>query len=55
MIKDITLGQYFPGDSVMHRMDARVKLLLTAVGIALGFIIVSNFMILVKNVFLHSR
>ena len=32
-----------------------LKLLLTAVGIALGFIIVSNFMILVKNVFLHSR
>ena len=38
MIKDITLGQYFPGDSVLHRMDARVKLLLTAVFIVMLFI-----------------
>lgn len=29
MIKDITLGQYFPGNSVLHRLDARVKLILT--------------------------
>lgn len=28
MIKDITIGQYFPGTSVIHRMDSRVKLLL---------------------------
>lgn len=28
MIKDITIGQYFPGDSVIHRMDPRAKLLL---------------------------
>lgn len=28
MIKDITIGQYFPGDSVIHRMDPRVKMLL---------------------------
>lgn len=28
MIKDITIGQYFPGKSVIHRMDSRVKLLL---------------------------
>ncbi|MDE7195347.1 MAG: energy-coupling factor transporter transmembrane protein EcfT, partial [Oscillospiraceae bacterium] len=28
MIKDITIGQYFPGDSVIHRLDSRVKLLL---------------------------
>lgn len=25
-IKDITLGQYFPGDTVIHRLDPRVKL-----------------------------
>ena len=29
MIKDITLGQYFPGNSVIHRLDPRVKLVLT--------------------------
>ncbi len=28
MLKDITLGQFFPGSSVLHRLDARFKLLL---------------------------
>ena len=27
MLKDITLGQYFPGTSVIHRLDPRTKLL----------------------------
>ena len=25
MLQDITLGQFFPGDSVLHRMDPRMK------------------------------
>ena len=29
MIKDITIGQYFTGHSALHRLDPRVKLLLT--------------------------
>ena len=29
MLKDITLGQYFPGDSPLHRADPRVKIILT--------------------------
>ncbi|MBO4356231.1 MAG: energy-coupling factor transporter transmembrane protein EcfT [Clostridia bacterium] len=28
MIKDITLGQYFPGNSFLHRLDPRMKLLM---------------------------
>ena len=28
MLKDITLGQYFPGDTVIHRLDPRTKLLM---------------------------
>ena len=28
MIKDITIGQYFPGNSVIHKLDPRVKLVL---------------------------
>jgi energy-coupling factor transport system permease protein len=28
MLKDITLGQYFPGTSLIHRMDPRIKLVL---------------------------
>ncbi len=39
MIKNITLGQYFPGDSVVHRMDARMKLVLVIAVIVLVFIV----------------
>ena len=28
MLKDITLGQYFPGNTVVHRLDPRTKLLM---------------------------
>lgn len=27
MLKDITLGQYFPGDTIVHRLDPRTKLI----------------------------
>ena len=27
MLKDITLGQYFPGDTLIHKLDPRTKLL----------------------------
>ncbi len=29
MIKDITIGQYFPGNSVIHKLDPRMKIVLT--------------------------
>ncbi len=29
MIRDITIGQYYPGKSVLHRLDPRVKLIAT--------------------------
>jgi energy-coupling factor transport system permease protein len=29
MIKDITLGQYYPAESVVHKLDPRVKLFAT--------------------------
>lgn len=28
MLKDITIGQYFPGESAIHRIDPRVKIVL---------------------------
>ena len=31
MLKDITLGQYFPGDTPVHRMDPRTKLILVTI------------------------
>ena len=37
MLKDITLGQYFPGDTLAHRLDARTKLILVVVYIAALF------------------
>ncbi len=27
MLKDVTLGQYFPGDSIVHRLDPRTKII----------------------------
>lgn len=38
MIKDITLGQYFPGKSMIHKLDPRVKVLLTLFNIVFIFI-----------------
>lgn len=37
MLKDITLGQYFPGNSAVHRLDPRTKLVLLVVYIAALF------------------
>ena len=38
MLKDITLGQYFPGNSVVHRLDPRTKLLMLVVYIVALFL-----------------
>ena len=38
MLRDITLGQYYPVDSVLHRMDPRTKLFGTLVYIVTLFI-----------------
>lgn len=38
MLKDITLGQYFPGNSFIHRLDPRTKLVCTMIYIATLFI-----------------
>ncbi|MDO5142883.1 MAG: energy-coupling factor transporter transmembrane component T [Eubacteriales bacterium] len=37
MLKDITIGQFFPGDSAVHRLDPRVKIVLTVVFIVMLF------------------
>ena len=37
MLKDITLGQYFPGQSLIHRLDARYKIIITTVFIVMLF------------------
>lgn len=37
MLRDITIGQYFPGDSLLHRLDPRVKIVLTLCYIVMLF------------------
>ena len=37
MLKDITLGQFFPGNTVVHRLDPRTKLILVIVYIVTLF------------------
>lgn len=38
MLKDITLGQYFPAESVIHRLDPRTKIVFTFLFIVAVFI-----------------
>lgn len=38
MLKDVTLGQYFPGDTLIHRLDPRTKLIMTILYIVLLFV-----------------
>ena len=42
MLRDITLGQYYPGNSWVHSLDARIKITATIVYIVALFI-VDNF------------
>lgn len=37
MLKDITIGQYFPGNSIVHRLDARFKIIITMIFIIMLF------------------
>lgn len=39
MTRDIALGQYFPGKSVIHRLDPRLKLILTVAFIVYIFVV----------------
>ena len=41
MLKDITLGQFFPGNSVIHRLDPRTKLVMLVAYIVALFIATS--------------
>ena len=37
MLKDITIGQYFPGNSIIHRLDPRFKIVITIIFIVMLF------------------
>jgi energy-coupling factor transport system permease protein len=42
VLKDITLGQYFPGNSPLHRLDAMMKIILSIIYLMIVFV-VQNF------------
>ncbi len=54
MLKDITLGQYFPGNSPVHRLDPRTKLIMLVVYIVALFLAVSWLSYLAVFVFLAA-
>ena len=51
MLTDITLGQYFPGNSLLHRMDARVKIVLLFFYIVGIFLFDNNWCYLMNTMF----
>jgi len=57
MLRDITLGQYYPANSIIHRLDPRVKIMLTLVYIIAIFLI-QNFegygLLLIVTIFVVS-
>lgn len=52
MLKDITIGQFFPGKSIVHRLDPRMKIILTGVFIALLFMAKSMLALSVGIIFM---
>lgn len=52
MLKDITLGQYYPGDSLIHKLDPRVKLVSTIIYIVSLFVLRNLAGFLLATVFL---
>ena len=52
MLKDITIGQYFPGESAVHRLDARVKLIITMLFVVMLFAAKGFFSLSVGVIFL---
>lgn len=52
MLRDITLGQFFPGNSPLHRMDPRVKIIWTLFYIILLFFIHNFWGFLIYGIFM---
>ena len=57
MLNNITMGQYYPVDSPVHRLDPRTKLLLTIVYIVIVFLAktLAGYVLLLGFVFFASR
>ena len=63
MIRDITIGQYYPAKSILHRLDPRVKVvstLLFLISLFLfrsipGYIIATAFLVIKSTVWLYCE
>ena len=55
MLNEITIGQYFPGRSLLHRMDPRVKLVLTFAYIFAVFVPATGRDFRLRQAFCSSR
>ena len=57
MLNNITMGQYYPVDSRVHRLDPRIKLILTIVFIVIVFIAKTflGYAVILAFVYLASR
>lgn len=52
MLKDITIGQYFPGKSVIHKMDSRFKILLDILYVVVLFATDNFYGLILAGVFI---
>lgn len=52
MLKDITIGQYFPGNSVIHRMDSRFKIVLDILYVVILFVANNFISLAVAGIFI---
>ena len=57
MLKNITMGQYYPVDSFVHRLDPRIKIVLTIAFIVAVFMVHSlvGYAVVLGFVYLTSR
>ena len=55
MLSDITIGQFFPGKSTVHRIDPRMKLILIVAFIVVLFVIRNAFSFLLLAISLGAR
>ena len=52
MMKEMTMGRYFPGDSIIHRSDPRTKIILTTIFMIVVFLVVSYPAIILLQLFI---
>ena len=52
MLKDITIGQYFPGNSIVHRLDSRFKIILDILYVVMLFVAGNFYSLTVAGVFM---